>query len=117
MIYIMRLAKVMLYNAIYYDHIPFIVHLNGDNIARLTNGTNDIVHRTRSRNISDHESNKCNHYTCKSLAEIELPAEALGPFPICSRVSSIQDTSLQDCVNENKIFVFFNGIIFLHSKM
>ena len=82
----------ILYNVTDDDHIPFIVHLNVEDIPKITNETNDLVPNINWNNVKDPELKKYFQNTCESLREIEIPTNALSCKDLnCNNTSHNRD--------------------------
>ena len=63
----------MLYNLTDDDHIPFIIHLDIEDIPIVTNETNDLVPKINWKNVKDSELQKYYRNTCESLGLLGSP--------------------------------------------
>ena len=59
------------------DHIPFVAHLNVENILKITLETNEVVSGVKWSNIKDAELHKYYNNTNELLSKLKLPIDAI----------------------------------------
>ena len=91
----------ILYDVTGEDHIPLIIHLNVDNIPKITNETNDLVPKINWHNVKDLELRKYYLSTCELLDGIELPTAAL----------SCKNLACKNVNHVNDLKIFYNNVI------
>ena len=68
----------MLYNVTDEDHIPFVVHIQVDNIPKVSSEINDVLPKVNWGNLKDSEIQKYYKITDELLRKIEIPTEAIN---------------------------------------